>query len=138
MTGKEVVKGVALNTPLGRTIKNLLETYDANHMKTVLKVKQLGEAMDEDEISFHKQTVQNRIIETDLEGIESAKRNYNDTRLRQNVLMEIKMKKPALMVYTVYQQLLPVQNGFPFLKRKRIDIFIKQKISPITKIKRKM
>jgi hypothetical protein len=69
MTGKEVVKSVALNTPLGRTIKNLLD--DANHMKTALKIKHLGEAMDEKEISFHKQTVQNLIIETDLEGIES-------------------------------------------------------------------
>jgi hypothetical protein len=42
MTEKEVVKSVALNTPLGRTIKNLVETYDANHMKTALKIKHLG------------------------------------------------------------------------------------------------
>jgi hypothetical protein len=28
MTGKEVVKSVSLNTPLGMTIRKLLETYD--------------------------------------------------------------------------------------------------------------
>jgi hypothetical protein len=44
--------------------------------------------------------VHNLIIETDLEDIESAKRNYNDPRLRQNTLREIEMKKPALIVYT--------------------------------------
>jgi hypothetical protein len=55
-------------------------------------------AMDEEEISFHEQT-QNLVIETGLEGIESAKRNYNDTTLRQKALREIEMKKPVLMVY---------------------------------------
>jgi hypothetical protein len=39
-------------------------------------------------------------IETGLEGIESAKRNYNDTTLRQNALRKIELKKPTLMVYT--------------------------------------
>jgi hypothetical protein len=28
MTGKEVVKSVSLNTPLGMTIRKLLETHD--------------------------------------------------------------------------------------------------------------
>jgi hypothetical protein len=55
--------------------------------------------MDEEEISFHH-TVQNLIIETGLKGIESAKRNYNDTILRQNTLSKIELKKLALMVYT--------------------------------------
>jgi hypothetical protein len=40
-------------------------------------------------IRFHEQTVQNLVIDT-----------YNNTTLRQNVLREIGMKKPALMVYT--------------------------------------
>jgi hypothetical protein len=56
-------------------------------------------AMDEEEISFHEQTAQNLVIETGLESIESAKRNYNDTTLLQKALREIEMKKPALMVY---------------------------------------
>jgi hypothetical protein len=56
--------------------------------------------MDEEEISFHEQTTQNHLIETGLEGIESAKRYYNDTTLRHNALREIELKKPALMVYT--------------------------------------
>jgi hypothetical protein len=56
--------------------------------------------MDEEEISFHEQMMQNLVIETGLEGIESAKRNYNDTTLRRNTLREIELKKPALMVYT--------------------------------------
>jgi hypothetical protein len=54
--------------------------------------------MEEEEISFHEQTAQNLVIETGLEGIDSAKRNYNDTR--QNALREIELKKPALIVYT--------------------------------------
>jgi hypothetical protein len=53
-----------------------------------------------EEISFHEQTTQNLVIETGLEDIESAKRNYNDTTLRQNALREIELKKPAMMVYT--------------------------------------
>jgi hypothetical protein len=40
------------------------------------------------------------VIETGLKGIESTKRIYNDTTLRQNALREIEMKKLALMVYT--------------------------------------
>jgi hypothetical protein len=56
--------------------------------------------MEEEEISFHEQTAQNLVIETGLEGIDSAKRNYNDTTLRQNALREIELKKPALIVYT--------------------------------------
>jgi hypothetical protein len=51
--------------------------------------------MDEEGISFHEQVAQNLV-----EGIESAKSNYNDTTLRQNALRKIEMKKPALMVYT--------------------------------------
>jgi hypothetical protein len=54
----------------------------------------------EEEISFHEQKAQNLLIEIGLEGIENAKRNYNDTRLRHNALREIEMKKPVLMVYT--------------------------------------
>jgi hypothetical protein len=68
--------------------------------KTALKIRYLVEAMDEEEISFHEQTMQNLVIETGLEGIESAKRNYNDTTLRQNVLREIELRKSALMVHT--------------------------------------
>jgi hypothetical protein len=56
--------------------------------------------MDENEVSFHEHTAQNLVIETGLQGIESAKRNFNDTTLRQNALREIEMKKPALMMYT--------------------------------------
>jgi hypothetical protein len=56
--------------------------------------------MDEEEISFHEQATQNLVIETGLEDIESVKRNYNDTTLRQNALRKIELKKPALMVYT--------------------------------------
>jgi hypothetical protein len=68
--------------------------------KAALKIRHLVEAMDEEEISFHEQTAQNLVIETGLEGIESAKRNYNDTTLRQNALRKIELKKPTLMVYT--------------------------------------
>jgi hypothetical protein len=57
--------------------------------KTALKIRHLVKAMDEEEISFHKQTTQNLVIETGLESIESAKRNYNDTTLRQNARREI-------------------------------------------------
>jgi hypothetical protein len=49
--------------------------------RTVLKIRHLVEAMDEEEISFHEQTTQNLVIETGLGGIESANRNYNDTTL---------------------------------------------------------
>jgi hypothetical protein len=52
--------------------------------KTALKIRHLVEAIDEEEISFHEQTTQNLVIKTGLEGIESAKRNYNDTTLRQS------------------------------------------------------
>jgi hypothetical protein len=45
--------------------------------------------MDEEEIIFNEQTTQNLEIETGLEGIESAKRNY--------ALREIELKKPALI-----------------------------------------
>jgi hypothetical protein len=107
MTGKEVLKGVSLNTPLSMTIRKLLETHDRtstanfNLMEnTALKIRHLVEAMDEEKISFYEQTAQNLVIETGLEGIENAKRNYNDTTLRQNALREIELKKPALMVYT--------------------------------------
>jgi hypothetical protein len=92
-TGKEVVRSVLLITPLGMIIKKLLETHDGTAMqKTALKIRYLVEAMDEEEISFHEQTTQNLVIETGLEGIESAKRNYT--------LREIELKKPALMMYT--------------------------------------
>jgi hypothetical protein len=101
MTGKEVVKSVSLNTPLGMTIRKLLESYDTTSTakfnlmeKTALIITHLVKAMDEEEISFHEQTLQNLIIKTGLEGIESAKRNYNDNTLRQNALREIEMKKP--------------------------------------------
>jgi hypothetical protein len=53
--------------------------------KTDLKIRHLVETVDEEEISFHEQQTQNLVIETGLEGIESAKRNYNDTTLRQSV-----------------------------------------------------
>jgi hypothetical protein len=69
--------------------KKWLETHDTT---STAKIRHLVEPMDEEEISFHEQT--------SLEGIESAKRNYNDATLRQNVLREIELKKPALMVYT--------------------------------------
>jgi hypothetical protein len=88
-------------------IKQLLETHDTTSTakfnlmkKTALKIRHIFEAMDEEEISFHEQTTQNLEIETGLEGIESAKRNYNDTKLRQNAQREIQLKKPAVMVYT--------------------------------------
>jgi hypothetical protein len=107
MTGKGVETSVSLNTPLGMIIKKLLETHDTTSTakfnlieKTALKIKHLVEAIDEEEISFHEQTTQNLVIETGLEGIESAKRNYNDTTLRQNALRKTEPKKPALMVYT--------------------------------------
>jgi hypothetical protein len=67
--------------------------------KTALKISHRVEVMDEEEIFFHEQPAPNLIIETDLEGIESAKRNYN-VWCRQNALREIEMKKPVLMVYT--------------------------------------
>jgi ribonuclease HI len=51
-------------------------------------------------VSFYEQPAQNLVIETGLEGIESAKRNNNDTTLRQNALNEIELKKSAVMVYT--------------------------------------
>jgi hypothetical protein len=70
MTGKEVVKTVLLNTPLGIIIRKLLETHDTTAMqKTVFKIRHLVEAMDEEKISFHEQTTQNLVIETGLEGI---------------------------------------------------------------------
>jgi hypothetical protein len=50
--------------------------------------------MDEEEISFYEQTSQNLVIEISLESIESAKRNYNDTTLRQNTLREIERRNP--------------------------------------------
>jgi hypothetical protein len=107
MTGKEVVKSVSLNTPLRMTIRKFLGTYDTtstvkfNLMENkALKIRHLVKAMDEEEISFYEQTSQNLVIEISLESIESAKRNYNDTTLRQNTLREIEMKEPALMVYT--------------------------------------
>jgi nitrate reductase alpha subunit len=50
--------------------------------KTASKIRHLVEAMDEEEISFHDQSTPNMVIETSLKGIESAKRNYNDTTLR--------------------------------------------------------
>jgi hypothetical protein len=56
--------------------------------------------MDEEEISFHEQTTQNLVVETGLGGIESAKRNYNDTTLRQNALRVSELKRPALIMYT--------------------------------------
>jgi hypothetical protein len=72
-------------------IKQLLETHDTTSTakfnlmeKTALKIRHIFEAMDEEEISFHERTTQNLEIETGLEGIESVKRNYNDTTLRQN------------------------------------------------------
>jgi hypothetical protein len=75
--------------------------YDINLLeKTALKIRNLVGALEKEEISFHEQTAQNLVVETGLEGIESAKRNYNDTTLRQNALKEIEMKKPALMVYS--------------------------------------
>jgi hypothetical protein len=84
-------------------IKKLLETHDTTSTaklnlmeKTALKIRHLVEAMDEEEINFHEQTTQNLVIETGLEDIESAKRNYNDTSLRQNALREIELKKPTL------------------------------------------
>jgi nitrate reductase alpha subunit len=77
-----------------------LNTSSGLMEKTALKIRHLVEAMDEEEISFHEQKAQNLVIETGLAGIESAKRNYNDTTQLQNALMEIELKKPALMVYT--------------------------------------
>jgi hypothetical protein len=56
--------------------------------------------MEEEEIRYHEQTAQNLAIETGLEGIDIAKRSYNDTTLSQNALKEIEMKKLTLMVYT--------------------------------------
>jgi hypothetical protein len=88
-------------------IRKLLQTHDTTSTaksnlkeKTALKIRHLVEAMDEEEISFHEQMAQNLVIQTGLEGIGSAKRNYDDTTLRQNALMEIELKKPTLMVYT--------------------------------------
>jgi hypothetical protein len=86
-------------------IRKLLETHDTastakfNLMeKTALKIRYFVDY--EEEISSHEQTAQNVVIETGLEGIESAKINHNDTTLRQNALREIELKKPPLMVYT--------------------------------------
>jgi hypothetical protein len=61
--------------------------------RTALPIRHLVEAMDEEEINFHEQTAQNLVIETNLESIESSKRNYNDTTLSPNAHMEIEMKK---------------------------------------------
>jgi hypothetical protein len=74
MTGEKVVKSVSLNIPLGMTIRKLLETHDTTSL-----IRHLVEAMDEGEIRFHDQTTPDLVIETDLEGIESAKTNYNYT-----------------------------------------------------------
>jgi hypothetical protein len=70
-------------------IKNLLETYETtitvkfNLMeRTALKNRHFVEAMEEEQIRFHEQTTQDLIIEANLEGIESAKKNYNNTTLR--------------------------------------------------------
>jgi hypothetical protein len=50
MTGKEVVKSVSLNTPLGSTTRKLLETQDTTSTakfnlkeKTALKIRHLVE-----------------------------------------------------------------------------------------------
>jgi hypothetical protein len=72
--------------------KTARNTWYDSDAKTALKIRYLVEAMDEEEISFHEQTTQNLVIETGLDGIESAKRNYT--------LREIELKKPALMMYT--------------------------------------
>jgi hypothetical protein len=100
-------KSVSLNISLGMTNRKLLETCDTTSTakfnlleKTALKIRHLVGALEKEEISFHEQTAQNLEVETVLEGIESAKRNYNDITLRQKALREIEMKKPALMVYT--------------------------------------
>jgi hypothetical protein len=52
---------VSLNTPLGMTIRKLLETYDPTSTtkfnlmkKTALKIRNLVEAMDDEKISFHE------------------------------------------------------------------------------------
>jgi ribosomal protein S13 len=83
-----------------RNIAGVKWVWAPNLMKkTSLKIRHLVQMMVEEEISFHEKTVQNLTIETDLEGIESAKRNCNDTTSRQNPLREIEVKKPALMVY---------------------------------------
>jgi nitrate reductase alpha subunit len=70
-------------------IKNLLETYETtitvkfNLMeRTALKIRHFVEAMEEEQIRFHEQTTQDLIIDTNLDGIESAKRNYNNTIIR--------------------------------------------------------
>jgi predicted membrane GTPase involved in stress response len=54
--------------------------------KTAWKIRNLVEAINEEEISLHEQTAQNLVIETGIESIESTKRNYNDTTLSQNAL----------------------------------------------------
>jgi hypothetical protein len=68
MTDKEVARSVSLKTSLGMTNRKLLETYDIEiqpiRKKTSLKIRQLVEAMDEEEISFHEQTAQNQVIES--------------------------------------------------------------------------
>jgi hypothetical protein len=63
MTGKEVVKSVSLNTPLGMKVRKLLETHHTtstakfNLMKKIaLKIRHLVEAMDKEGISFHEKT----------------------------------------------------------------------------------
>jgi hypothetical protein len=106
MTGKEMVKSVSLSTPPGMTITKLLETYDTTSTakfnlmeKTALKIRHLVEAMDEEVISFHEQKGQNLVIETGQKGIERAKRNYNDTTLRQNALREIEIFLLLLFTY---------------------------------------
>jgi hypothetical protein len=62
------------NTPLDIMIKNWLKTYDTtstakyNLMKRkALPIRQLIEAMDEEEISFYEQTVPNLVIEANLD-----------------------------------------------------------------------
>jgi hypothetical protein len=105
MTGKEMVQSVSENTSRHDNQKTARNTrFDINSEiqpdgKNSFENQNLVE-MDEEEISFHEQTTQNLVIETGLEGIESVKRNYNDTTLRQNALREIELKKPALMVCT--------------------------------------
>jgi hypothetical protein len=61
-----MMKSVSLNTPLGMTIRKLLETYDTTSTakfnlmeKTALKIRHLVEAMDDKVISFHEQTARN-------------------------------------------------------------------------------
>jgi hypothetical protein len=107
MTEKEVAKSVSLKTSLGMTNRKLLETYDIEiqpiRKRTSLKIRQLVEAMDEEEISFHEQTAQNQVIESRYRPRghwKCEKNNYIDITQRQNALREIEMQKPTLTVWT--------------------------------------